>query len=143
MTYMLKKNNTLLVLTMFALFFVVVAMGCTDPVTVNESLDSKHANLGDDLVPEQLWVIEPRLESKPELTIEDVQRIIEKNADYYTVKGEVDVELLKKFVIEKFGSLVVITAPDDIKSELLWIRACCKYIPRTGEVRITIIIRKK
>lgn len=130
--------------TLFILLITGIFIGCSNEITKynsSNSIDYEQTSYDEQNMVDELWVIGHHQSTKSDLTIEEIQRLIEENDSLYTKDGLLDVDLLRLFILENFKSVEIITDSDDIAEILRGIKVCCKYNPETN--KYTIYITKK
>lgn len=134
-----KCIRTLLPISLLVLLVVGVTVGCNSSIIGDDFdrvADTMQKNDVDKGKIDELWLID----TKDALTMDDISKVIEANADYYTTKdGEIDVDLLRNFVLSSFDSVDILTNPDDIEKVLGSTQICCIYDPETKTIRIIIV----
>jgi len=142
MNPIIRRYGTFLILVMLA-FVIGNLIGCADTVTTENSFVSAEIYQEDHRPKEkidELWIISSRTNSRSDLTLEQIIKIIEANRDQYTnADGESDPDLLRRFVMNTFDQVDIITDPLAISVELNAISVCCVYNPDTNSWEIRIV----
>ena len=135
-----NRINTWINITLIVVLMAVVAIGCSNHPTNNDIVEKNLmiSNKVDRI--DELWIIKPHPGHRSDLTIEDIQRIIEENSELFTIEGEIDYELLMQFITENFGSLVIVVNQEDISTIIDQMRPCCRFDIKTKTIKITITL---
>lgn len=146
MSSVISKYSAFLVFVVLALVFGVVS-GCNDNFTMENSNDSRELNQErqeDCNKIDELWVISSKSDTRNGLTIEQIIEILNANREFYTTAdGEIDDELLRRFVLNYFDSVEIIINDDEIEALLKRIEICCRLDPVTKTIKVTIVIKNK
>ena len=146
MSSVVGKYGTLLVFVVLALVFTVVS-GCSDTFTTESSTDSRETNLKSQEERnrvDELWVISSRSETRSNLTVEQIKEILEANRERFTTAdGEIDDNLLRRFVIDYFNLVEIIIDNDEIDELLGRIETGCRLKPNTKTIKVTIVVKNK
>jgi len=140
-----RKLNACLLVTLLVVLIGCIVIGCSNSITGNEPKDTigdKQKSYEGHEGIDELWAIGSQSGTRDDLSMEDIIRIIEENSDYYTIDGEIDVDLLRQFVTTYFTNVEVITDPGEIADIIRHIQICCKYNPATNKFKITIVRKK-
>ena len=143
---MRKSIEHIAVLTLaVALTSVMIALliGCSSPITNEKNTETSEFSQTQSDAIDELWIIHPQQGLRTDLTIDEVQRIIEENIGLFTIDGIVDIELLKQFIRDTFGEIELIDDEDAIIEILKKVSICCTYDPKTGTVKIRIFIKNR
>lgn len=143
MFFTVRKYGLFLVFVLIAMVSGVM-IGCSDTLTSANSNDSRQIPLlnQENLIkPSELWIITQQSNNRSNLSIEQIKRIIEANAELFTIDGVIDESLLRRFIEENFENVEIITDPSEIDNTLRWTRICCKFDIETGTITVTIIAK--
>jgi len=91
MKNMLSLKVLLTLIVVITILMATVFVGCSNPITKEDTKESSQLTYADPDEVDELWIIHPDIGLHSGLTIEDVQQIIEENADFFTIDGEIHV----------------------------------------------------